>query len=104
MLAAFIVGPVLFFTVIFGLAYAAENLVKALHLALLYGIEPVVSGSVYFETTKPNLIVSNGDRLSRGHLWCHTLSLVSLWLGACCGVFVGVKTCLGRFTTPRLPN
>lgn len=95
-LSAVAAGALVFFTVIFGLAYAAESVVKAGHLALLYGISTVATGDIYFETTKPGLIVSNGDRLSRFHLWCHTLSLVSLWVGACLIAFFGASACLGR--------
>lgn len=62
-------------------ALFSEVSVKFIHLAFVYGIQPVADGTIFFESTKPGLLVSNGDRLEGAHVFWHFFGVLVLWFG-----------------------
>ncbi len=80
------------------LALAISAFVNAIHLAILYGVEPVVSGQIYFTSTRPELIVSNGDHLTSVQKFLRAGAVAILWLPSC----LAVALALGTFAARRL--
>ena len=97
MLAVAIFVPC-FFIVTIGLALVSEVTVNFVHLSLVYGVEPVVQGPIYFASMKPGLIVSNGDHLTGiSHGW-HYVAIPALWFSLIFGLlFLIRKLTGGRF-------
>jgi len=85
-----------FLVVGIGCAVIAEIVVRLVHLSLVYGIQPVVEGRVYFASTKPELIVSNGDHLTGiNHGW-HFIAIPALWLSLWFGLIFLAMRFAGR--------
>lgn len=77
------------------LALLSQIVVEFVHLSLVYGVEPVVEGRIYFSSIKPELIVSNGDHLSGfSHGW-HFVAIVVLWFSVIFGIAFVVRKLTG---------
>ena len=94
------VGVPLFLLIVVSLIMLATVIVDFVHLSLVYGIEPVASGQIYFKSTKQELIVSNGDILY-GQSGAYHIVLVSLWLGSFFGLAYRFRRFVGLFQLDR---
>jgi hypothetical protein len=70
----------------------AEVSVNFAHLALVYGVQDVASGKIWFASTKPGLLVSNGDTLTGFHVFAHFVATALMWFGP----FIGVMLLVAR--------
>ncbi len=68
-----------FLVVVIGSAIISQTVVRFVHLSLVYGLRPVAEGRIFFASTKPELVVSNGDTLYGLHYGWHFISIVVLW-------------------------